>query len=65
MKTGNNTTKKPRGKKIRIVRIVFADPDELTPEERARMEGARRLLDYDVTRILGEIAESARREVTI
>ena len=53
-----------RGKNIRIVRIVFADPDELTPEERARIESARRLLDYDVTRILGKIVEKARKEVT-
>ena len=64
MKTGNNTTKKPRGKNIRIVRIVFADPDELTPEERARIESARRRLDRDVSRILGKIVEESRKEVT-
>ena len=64
MKTGNNTTKSRRGKNIRIVRIVFADPDELTPEERARIESARRRLDRDVSRILGKIVEEARKEVT-
>ena len=64
MKTGNNTMKKPRGKNIRIVRIVFADPDELTPEERARIESARRRLDRDVSRILGKIVEEAQKEVT-
>ena len=64
MKTGNNTMKSRRGKNIRIVRIVFADPDELTPEERARIESARRRLDRDVSRILGKIVEEARKEVT-
>ena len=58
----NDTTR--RGKNIRIVRIVFADPDELTPEERARIESARRRLDRDVSRILGKIVEEARKEVT-
>lgn len=56
--------KKSRGKNIRIVRIVFADPDELTPEERARIESARRMLDRDVSRILGRIVEESRKEVT-
>lgn len=64
MKTGNNTMKSRRGKNIRIVRIVFADPDELTPEERARIESARRRLDRDVSRILGKIVEESRKEVT-
>ena len=59
----NDTSR--RGKNIRIVRIVFADPDELTPEERARMEGARRRLDRAVSRILGKIVEESRREVTV
>ena len=57
--------KKPRGKNIRIVRIVFADPDELTVEERARIESAKRRLDRSVSAILGRIVEEQRRkEVT-
>lgn len=65
MKTGNNTMKKPRGKNIRIVRIVFADPDELTVEERARIESAKRRLDRSVSAILGRIVEEQqRKEVT-
>ena len=43
-------------KEIRI-KVVFADEDELTPEERNRMETASRMLDADVTRIIGKMLE--------
>ena len=41
-------------KEIRI-KVVFADEDELTPEERNRMETAGRQLDADVTAIIGKM----------
>lgn len=41
-------------KEIRI-KVVFADEDELTAEERNRMETAGRQLDADVTRIIGKM----------
>ncbi len=50
-----------RGKEIRIVRIVFAEIDEATPEERARVETAQRRLDADVTRILGRMVQNDLR----
>lgn len=46
-------------KEIRI-KVVFADEDELTPEERNRMETAGRQLDADVTRIIGKMLGEER-----
>lgn len=46
-------------KEIRI-KVVFADENELTAEERNRMETAGRQLDADVTRIIGKMLGGER-----
>ena len=37
------------------IRITFSDPEELTPEEIARMEHAQTILDREVGRIVSQI----------
>lgn len=49
--------KKPRGKQIRIVKISFVGYDQLTAEERARVDGAKRRLDAGMVDLIGHLLE--------
>ena len=49
--------KKPRGKQIRIVKISYVDWDDLTAEERARVDGAKRRLDAGMVDLIGHLVE--------
>ncbi len=44
------------------IKLVWADPDELTPEEMARMEHAQTILDREVGRIVYEMVQKATAE---